>query len=201
MSSEQPDLSAGLSSDIWKILEGADNWGANATEVQKLERVKNFQEPFKHTELCLKDNSLGGDDEILPNNPHMHLEDLRYGVIGGLAASKPSVWLIVRHAKEPKGKSQIGGHALFQGVVVSCGGSEGAQEIVSRFLPVVVHSIAEIETDTYVLLGMHEEIDNEILLYPWIDKSLEDKEFLIVRLKNSKALHQHCNWTSGRSEW
>jgi hypothetical protein len=199
MSSEQSDQTTSLSPEIWKTLEGVNYWGAKATELQKLNKVKNFQEPFKHTDICLKDNSMGDADAIMSNNPHMHLKDLRYGAIDGVAASKPSVWLIVRHEKEPTAKSQISHQGLFRPIFVILGGSGGPQEIVNRLLPVVIHSTVEIESDTYALLGMHEELGNEDLLYPWLNTSLEDKETFVVRLKNSKSImdHQHCNWTSG----
>lgn len=194
MSTEQSDQPNGLSSEIWEQLQRGENWGKMATDLQKLDKMKQFKKPFVHERMFIADGPMSRNDGY--NNPKMHLEDARYGPIEGVAASKPSVWLIIRHEKEPNGQSQISEWALFRAWIVTFActraGEVMAEVIVNPDIPVVVHStVVVIGSDTYALLCMHAENDEKGKLYPWCATTLGDEETLVVQVVNNRPAMQH----------
>lgn len=198
MTSEQSHQVKGLSSEIWETLKRGDHWGKIATDLQKLDKLKNFKEPFVHGKVFIAEPPIGPIGRYQGNNNlRMHLEDARYGPIEGVADSKPSVWLIVRHEKEPQGQCQISPWALFRAWIITLS-IKGANQIVMEVvahpdIPVIVHQPVVIGSDTYALLGMHAEPGEKGRLYPWCATTLGDDEKLIVQLVNSNPTMKHTS--------
>ncbi|CRG88439.1 hypothetical protein PISL3812_05469 [Talaromyces islandicus] len=184
----------GLSTEIWETLKRGDIWGSIATEVQNLARVRDVHSLFVHSDDIIA---------VRPprsfrffNNPRMHLEELRFGVIQSVAGEKPAVWLIVRHEKELSG-SQISRSALFTCSIATTSSSNGIADVLYPGISVDVHNIAEIGSDTYALLCMNAENLEQGTFEDDRGQSLGMGETLIVQLVNSRMdmKHQSAVWS------
>ncbi|KAH8698445.1 hypothetical protein BGW36DRAFT_426153 [Talaromyces proteolyticus] len=182
----------GVSPEIWQVLD--KQWEGNvAADLRKLNFVRNITEKYTHfgdypADFCWRVNE--GKSDLI-NNIDLELAEVRYGQIQGIASSKPSLWLILKH----KGNEYKIGHSskwsIFTAYIQILKSDLSLEDIISKDVPVHVVRTTQHESDTYLLLAMHAEIDEWGSIQSMCEGRLQEGDLLVVHLIDSHPAGQH----------
>ncbi|KAE8551059.1 hypothetical protein EYB25_007293 [Talaromyces marneffei] len=175
----------GVTPELWKTLD--ELWGSDlAGPLRKLRLVRNHKGPYK---VCTNPPE-SIDLKNTRHNDHIHLFEIRYGIINSMYDGQPCLWFVLKHAKDDH--NQISGWSHLKLRVQfwkKKDGKEDRHKLIDDNIPVQISRATHQGDDLYALLAMivndPNEWNNEVL--PRLSSyRIGDGERVVVQLTDSQ---------------